>query len=227
MLQTAIPGLKHYVTFCHSIVRQQTSYTVELIVAMSFLAHLTGEHPPKQQDQPPQKNSKPTNQRGAPTKVKRWNFSAWPRLSVLLFIQIVPPYSDAYGNKSPCHHKHLSGGTIWMKRRTESRDSYTHWTPKVSPFHLSWEHLVDLLFAFFFGRLVFFFWWVVPSSSLMHKNAIYDCHNRHDELHFFFCSTLLRCDLLAKKVLGRAPFSQHVIIRNWTYLNWSKTKYRK
>ena len=35
----------------------------------------------------------------------------------------------------------------------------------------------------------------------------------------FFCSSLLRCDLLAKKVPGRAPFSQHVIIRNWTYMN--------
>ena len=33
---------------------------------------------------------------------------------------------------------------------------------------------------------------------------------------FFFCSSLLRCDLLAKKVPGRAPFSQHIIIRNWT-----------
>ena len=32
----------------------------------------------------------------------------------------------------------------------------------------------------------------------------------------FFCSTLLRCDLLAKKVPGRAPYSQHIIIRNWT-----------
>ena len=35
-------------------------------------------------------------------------------------------------------------------------------------------------------------------------------------LSFFFCSTLLRCDLLAKKVPGRAPYSQHIIIRNWT-----------
>ena len=34
--------------------------------------------------------------------------------------------------------------------------------------------------------------------------------------HFFFCSTLLRCDLLAKKVPGRAPYSQHIMIRNWT-----------
>ena len=33
---------------------------------------------------------------------------------------------------------------------------------------------------------------------------------------FFFCSLLLRCDLLAKKVPGRAPYSQHIIIRNWT-----------
>ena len=32
----------------------------------------------------------------------------------------------------------------------------------------------------------------------------------------FFCSALLRCDLLAKKVPGRAPYSQHIIIRNWT-----------
>ena len=36
------------------------------------------------------------------------------------------------------------------------------------------------------------------------------------EYHIFFCSTLLRCDLLAKKVPGRAPYSQHIIIRNWT-----------
>ena len=35
-------------------------------------------------------------------------------------------------------------------------------------------------------------------------------------IEFFFCSTLLRCDLLAKKVPGRAPYSQHIIIRNWT-----------
>ena len=34
--------------------------------------------------------------------------------------------------------------------------------------------------------------------------------------YLFFCSTLLRCDLLAKKVPGRAPYSQHIIIRNWT-----------
>ena len=33
---------------------------------------------------------------------------------------------------------------------------------------------------------------------------------------FFFCSLLLECDLLAKKVPGRAPFSQHNIFRNWT-----------
>ena len=33
---------------------------------------------------------------------------------------------------------------------------------------------------------------------------------------FFFCSLLLRCDLRAKKVPGRAPYSQHIIIRNWT-----------
>ena len=33
---------------------------------------------------------------------------------------------------------------------------------------------------------------------------------------FFFCSLLLECDLLAKKVPGRAPYSQHIMIRNWT-----------
>ena len=33
---------------------------------------------------------------------------------------------------------------------------------------------------------------------------------------FFFCSVLLRCDLLSKKVPGRAPYSQLIIIRNWT-----------
>ena len=33
---------------------------------------------------------------------------------------------------------------------------------------------------------------------------------------FFFCSVLLECDLLAKKVPGRVPYSQHIIIRNWT-----------
>ena len=33
---------------------------------------------------------------------------------------------------------------------------------------------------------------------------------------FFFCSLLLRCDLLAKKVPGRAPYSQHIMIRIWT-----------
>ena len=38
----------------------------------------------------------------------------------------------------------------------------------------------------------------------------------HSSTGFFFCSTLLRCDLLAKKVPGRAPYSQHIIIRNWT-----------
>ena len=35
-------------------------------------------------------------------------------------------------------------------------------------------------------------------------------------LRFFFCSLLLQCDLLAKKVPGRAPYSQHIMIRNWT-----------
>ena len=40
----------------------------------------------------------------------------------------------------------------------------------------------------------------------------------------FFCSVLLRCDLLAKKVPGRAPFSQHIIIRIWTKTNWSETE---
>ena len=35
-------------------------------------------------------------------------------------------------------------------------------------------------------------------------------------LTIFFCSLLLRCDLLAKKVPGRAPYSQHIMIRNWT-----------
>ena len=37
-----------------------------------------------------------------------------------------------------------------------------------------------------------------------------------DCLRFFFCSLLLRCDLLSKKVPGRAPYSQLIIIRNWT-----------
>ena len=32
----------------------------------------------------------------------------------------------------------------------------------------------------------------------------------------FFCSTLLRCDLHKKKVPGRTPYSQHIMIRNWT-----------
>ena len=32
----------------------------------------------------------------------------------------------------------------------------------------------------------------------------------------FFCSMLLRCDLLAKKVPGRAPYSQRIMIRIWT-----------
>ena len=35
-------------------------------------------------------------------------------------------------------------------------------------------------------------------------------------LAFFFCSTLLRCDLHTKKVPGGTPYSQHIIIRNWT-----------
>ena len=44
----------------------------------------------------------------------------------------------------------------------------------------------------------------------------------------FVCETApqQRCDLLAKKVLGRAPYSQRIIIRNWTKLNWSKTEQR-
>ena len=33
---------------------------------------------------------------------------------------------------------------------------------------------------------------------------------------FFFCSTLLRCDLHTKKVPGGTPYSQHIVIRNWT-----------
>ena len=38
------------------------------------------------------------------------------------------------------------------------------------------------------------------------------CSHSHD----FFCSLLLECDLLAKKVPGGTPYSQHNIIRNWT-----------
>ena len=39
---------------------------------------------------------------------------------------------------------------------------------------------------------------------------------KRQKLLFFCCSLLLRCDLLAKKVPGRAPYSQHIMIRNWT-----------
>ena len=39
---------------------------------------------------------------------------------------------------------------------------------------------------------------------------------RSGEVELFFCSMLLRCDLLAKKVPGRAPYSQHIMIRIWT-----------
>ena len=36
------------------------------------------------------------------------------------------------------------------------------------------------------------------------------------KISVFFCSTLLRCDLHKKKVPGRTPYSQHIMIRNWT-----------
>ena len=38
----------------------------------------------------------------------------------------------------------------------------------------------------------------------------------HTKVRLFFCSTLLRCDLHKKKVPGRTPYSQHIMIRNWT-----------
>ena len=43
------------------------------------------------------------------------------------------------------------------------------------------------------------------------------CQQQLRSLSFhFFCSTLLRCDLHKKKVAGRTPYSQHIMIRNWT-----------
>ena len=49
-----------------------------------------------------------------------------------------------------------------------------------------------------------------------------DGHDVTIECRFFFCSSLLRCSSWVKKVQGRAPYSQHSIIRNWTKLNKSK-----
>ena len=67
-----------------------------------------------------------------------------------------------------------------------------------------------------------------PHLVVVHKISLPTSFNSH---HFsrclFFCSTLLRCDLLAKKVPGRAPYSQHIIFRKWTYLNRSKTEHLK
>ena len=64
---------------------------------------------------------------------------------------------------------------------------------------------------------------VWPEVSMMgadhlRKVAGYDFHDlrRKHDVRFFFCSLLLRCDLLAKKVPGRAPYSQHIMIRIWT-----------
>ena len=46
------------------------------------------------------------------------------------------------------------------------------------------------------------------------------------DFHTAACSVLLRFDLLAKKVPGRAPYSQHIIIHIWTKLNRNKTEQR-
>ena len=51
------------------------------------------------------------------------------------------------------------------------------------------------------------------STSWLHDNGF------GVSIVFFLRSVLLRCDLRAKKVPGRAPYSQHIIIRNWTKLN--------
>ena len=49
-----------------------------------------------------------------------------------------------------------------------------------------------------------------------HATSFHEVRGLH--LFFFFCSLLLECDL-AKKVPGRAPFSQHDIFRNWAKMN--------
>ena len=68
-------------------------------------------------------------------------------------------------------------------------------------------------------------WAVKTSRAASRSKAKASIHGRI--LNLFFCSTLLRCDLLAKKVPGRAPYSQHIIFRKWTYLNRSKTEHLK
>ena len=74
------------------------------------------------------------------------------------------------------------------------------------------------------------FWFKPDWKLFSFSGLIFICISKLLEavfLTFFFCSTLLRCDLLAKKVPGRAPYSQHIIFRKWTYLNRSKTEHLK
>ena len=60
------------------------------------------------------------------------------------------------------------------------------------------------------------FFAVEAIEAIFMQLFLLEVRKRTDTPSIFFCSLLLECDLLAKKVPGRAPYSQHIIIRNWT-----------
>ena len=57
---------------------------------------------------------------------------------------------------------------------------------------------------------------VAIATAGFRVNAVAQTFERLEHTLLFFCSTLLRCDLHKKKVPGRTPYSQHIMIRNWT-----------
>ena len=60
----------------------------------------------------------------------------------------------------------------------------------------------------------------LPRKWHLHFTNYWTCDEKL-LLHFFFCSMLLRCHSSCKEGPGRAPYSQHIMIRNWT--NWIET----
>ena len=118
-------------------------------------------------------------------------------------------WHDLIGNSTPCFSREIQRAAfaiLWMGLRGER------------------EGLPSMLATSFAeaagvaGRQK---WGLVLSSSARVSQVTYQTvvGVRYPELvtfNGFFCSLLLRCDLLAKKVPGRAPYSQRIMIRNWT-----------
>ena len=62
------------------------------------------------------------------------------------------------------------------------------------------------------------YWKRMGRNAALHKILMRQCFLRGSFglKGLFFGSLLLECDLLAKKVPGGTPYSQHIMIRNWT-----------